>query len=132
MVFEDNVLSVTTRIKGSVTKALTGAAIEWRNGIVQSLTGDKHGIEYHLPASRGNGMYRASAPGESPASVTGALRTSYHWTIESDTTAIVGSDMPYAETLEKGNGHIAPRPHIQPGYELKKESIMAALTKDWG
>lgn len=65
------------------------------------LTGSRTGRIYEL----GSGPHQASAPGEPPASLSGALANSYTWTRMTDvatSSANAGSDLPYARTLEFG------------------------------
>lgn len=104
-------------------------ATEWRNGIVDALTGTRTGREYRT--GRGRATYRASKPGESPASVTGRLRSSYRTRIISDTEGEVGTPLDYGAILEKGSSRVSPRPHIEPGFRRKEKEIRAALERNW-
>jgi hypothetical protein len=66
--------------------------------------------------------HRASAPGEPPASDTGALLNSINHTIGVEATVYVriGSDKKYAIWLEHGapGARIEPRPFIVPGLHI--------------
>lgn len=123
----------TTKVKAAFgknsRKAVEAAAIEWRNGIVQCLTGERSGKTYRRPGTKA--PYRASRPGEAPASVTGRLRSSYRVRVLSNTEAEVGSPLDYAEKLEKGTSRMLPRPHIEPGFQKKRGEIENALQQNW-
>jgi hypothetical protein len=129
MVITNNAAQIKTAFHKNSRKAVEAAAIEWRNGIVECLTGTRSGREYRKPGTRA--MYRASRPGEAPASVTGRLRSSYRVRVISDTEAEVGSPLDYAEKLEKGTSRMLPRPHIEPGFQKKRREIEAALQTTW-
>jgi hypothetical protein len=101
-------------------------AIEWRNGIIETLTGNRTGKKYKV----GKGTwYTASAQGEAPASRTGKLRNSYRARVISDTESEVGSPLDYSYYLEKGTRHMTPRPHIIVGFYKKKKEIERAMLK---
>lgn len=118
------------RLKSSVAKAnrdaVQSAAIEWRNGIVEVLTGNRTGRRYKIGK---NAFYTASRAGEAPASRTGKLRSSYRFRIITDSEAEVGSPLEYSYFLEKGTRRMAPRPHVIVGFERKRKEIEAAIGK---
>lgn len=61
--------------------------------------------------------HQASAPGQPPATDTGRLLNSIYHVIEgvgSDLVAKIGSTVDYAEYLELGTRHMAPRPFERP------------------
>jgi len=78
---------------------------------------------------RGGQLYRASAPGEPPAVLSGALRTS--WGIratgnrQGGITAGISTNVKYAPWLNDGtkDGRIAPRPFEEPIIEMAKPKI---------
>jgi phage gpG-like protein len=47
-------------------------------------------------------IYQASAPGESPAVITGQLRDSVYFRVEGSNQLRIGADTPYARILELG------------------------------
>ena len=108
---------------------LLEATMEWHAGVIEDqLTGSRSGRTYLVPGTKKT--YTASAPGEAPASRTGVLRTGYRFRIVNKTgvyTGEVGSPEQYALWLEVGTSKMAPRPHLLPGYEGRKERILKAL-----
>lgn len=64
--------------------------------------------------------HRASAPGEPPASDTGALLNSISHKLDVEETVFVrvGSDKKYAIWLELGTRFMAARPFIRPGLDI--------------
>lgn len=64
--------------------------------------------------------HQASAPGEAPATDTGALVNSIQTRVESELVVVVESGMEYAPHLEYGapRANIAPRPAWTPEAEL--------------
>ncbi len=71
-------------------------------------TGPKTGRIYNKP---GRPPHQASAPGQAPATETGALAKSADYAAR-DLELEVGEREPYARRLEDGGGRIKPRPHI--------------------
>lgn len=112
---------------------LLHAIMEWHGGVVEDmLVGDRQGREYRIPGA--NRTYRASRPGEAPATQTGRLRSSYQFRIRdngNEKIAEVGSPLDYAVYLEKGTRRMAPRPHLLPGYYSREGRIKDALTRGW-
>ena len=86
----------------------------------------KSGRQY----SRGGRSWTASAPGEAPANVTGALADSISSRLESPHTAVVVATGELAHTMEFGTsgGKIAPRPFMMPAAEAKKGEVAALVT----
>lgn len=86
-----------------------------RATIVEEFNAPKTGREYRRPQG---GRYRASAPGEPPARLTGALLASISEPdVRHEPGALVGQIViaaPYAGYLERGTGRIAPRPFVKP------------------
>jgi hypothetical protein len=95
-------------------------------------TGGRSGYVYEV-----NGrMHQASAPGESPADLSGTLAASIGFTKMTDrpgSFATAGSDLSYATTLEFGGFskfdgkvvYVEPRPFLLPAFE---EAIQQAGT----
>lgn len=133
---------------------LTAAAMIWHAGVLRELRGNRSGKTYFVPGTGGvskqpvtvnvtsprykissytrmqnkrNGVkYKASAPGEAPASRTGDLRTSYIYRVRNN-YAEVGTPLKYAIALEKGTRKMAPRPHLGRAYVVNRQRIMDAL-----
>lgn len=64
--------------------------------------------------SRRGRLHQASAPGESPAVLTGFLTNSINATFPNETTGIIGIGAEYAEYLERGTSRMARRPFVEP------------------
>lgn len=137
---------------------LTAAAMIWHGGVIRELRGQRSGRVYQVPGTgrvepvpvtvnvtsprykiqsytrmqnkrTGGRVYTASAPGESPASRLGDLRTSYRYRVKSN-YAEVGTPLKYGLTLEKGSRKMAPRPHLRKAYQVNRERIIAALGRN--
>lgn len=112
---------------------LLNATRIWHNEIINGqLTGQRSGRVYRIPGTRRT--YRASSPGEPPASRTGILRTGYRFrviTLNDQLTGEVGSPEDYAVWLEKGTRNMAKRPHMVPAFERRKSDIHGALGLRW-
>lgn len=76
------------------------------------------------------GSHQASAPGEAPASETGALVSGLQVQIRGNQhsrSAVIISSDPKASMLEFGTRKMAPRPHMTPALINKKAECYAAL-----
>ncbi len=104
-------------IRTSVEAAVQATALEALTDVRRAIQGPpKTGREYPRGVN-GDKVHRASAPGEAPATDTGALVSStYLSRIDADTQAI-GSRLDYAFYLEFGTMKIAPRPSWIPAAE---------------
>ena len=71
-------------------------------------TGKKTGRIYNVQGR----SHVASAPGEPPASITGALYKSYEYRVASWNTMRVGEGADYAKFLELGTRFMKPRQHL--------------------
>lgn len=78
---------------------------------------------------RGGRSYTASAPGEPPANVTGALADSITARADGD-GAIVSATGEIAHTMEFGTagGKIAPRPFLVPAAEAKRAELEKSVS----
>lgn len=124
----DNTNVILNRFDSNSQAKLTAAAQEWHKGVVKTLRGKRSGKVYRVPAT--NRTYRASAPGQAPASRTGDLRTSYRFIVKRS-EALIGSPLHYAPKLEKGTRKMAPRPHLRVAYQNNRQAIINALRGDW-
>lgn len=120
MTVVNNVAKVTIAMGKNNRQTVERMAIEWRNGIVETLTGNRTGRRYKVGKKR---WYTASRAGEPPASRTGKLRSSYRVRVLNDNEAEVGSPLDYSLFLEKGTRNMAPRPHIIVGFYKKEKEI---------
>lgn len=130
MTYTSHVKEVNSKFDKSCRRAVEAGAHVWRNGILQTLTGNRHGRTYFVPGTHKE--YTASAPGEAPASVTGDLRTSYDIKVISDTEAHVGTPLKKAVYLEYGTEvdgvqRMAPRPHFWISAEKNEAAIKKAI-----
>lgn len=121
----EELLNLPSVANASMARVLNGVAqstaIRTRNRI---LTGGRSGRIYQTES----GVHRASAPGEPPANLSGALAASYTFTRMTDrpgSFATAGSDLSYAATLELSGFSdfegevvwVAARPHLLPSFE---------------
>ena len=126
----EELLALPAVASASVARVLNGVAQSTAmRAKARILTGARSGHIYSV-----NGVpHRASAPGEPPANLSGALAASIRFTRITDrldSAATAGSDLSYATTLEFGgfsefNGEaiwIEPRPFLLPSFE---EAIIA-------
>lgn len=101
-------------------------------------TGTRSG---HVYLTEG-GVHQASAPGEPPANLSGALAGSIRSTRMTDrpgSFATAGSDLAYAQVLEFGgfsdfNGkpvYVEPRPFLVPSFEEAIVGVEARLKKEF-
>lgn len=98
-------------IRQAVGGEIAAIAAEAEAGIKLKIQqGSKSGRIY----TRGKRAHQASAPGESPASDTGALLGSIYSERETDLTYTVGSRAVYAAYLEYGTRKMAERPFFRP------------------
>lgn len=121
---ENNSAKIILAMGKNNRRTVEAMAIEWRNGIVETLTGERTGRRYKIGKTR---FYRASKAGEAPASRTGKLRSSYRVRVLNDNEAEVGSPLDYSIYLEKGTRRMSPRPHIIVGFRKKEEAIRKAF-----
>lgn len=157
--FRSNAPEVRAQIKRGLQANLKAAAMLWHGGVIDDqLTGTRSGRTYRVPGTgskekkpivikpkhprykvssfirrapviSGGVMYKASRPGEPPASRLGDLRISYKYRVKG-LAAEIGSPLPYALALEKGTSKMAPRPHLMRGFNSRRTEIMAALNKE--
>lgn len=131
--FQDNSGEAIRALDDAQENRLLEAVTEWHAGVVEDmLTGTRSGREYRIPGS--SRTYRASRPGEAPATVTGRLRSSFQFRVREEggkKVGEVGSPLDYALYLEKGTKRMAPRPHLVPAYYKREDNIKSALQREW-
>lgn len=131
---KDQVLALTEQAARRKVAAM-GMAVRTKL-LMEVLVGERNGRWYRVPKTKRR--YRASAPGEAPASRTGDLRRSYRvgqvQSLPGVPGAIVkvGSPLAYAAHLESGTQNMASRQHLGPAVELAKPDMEAILRGDWG
>ncbi len=104
-------------IGSAVSKAIDATALESVSDVRRAIQGPpKTGREYPR-GKNGDKVHRASAPGEAPATDTGALVSSIYFNRLNDTTAAIGSRLEYAFYLEFGTLRMAARPSWVPSVE---------------
>lgn len=138
-----NVDKLTKEMEANFQKAMKRAVYTVHRELTHVLSGSRSGKMYPVPGtrnserqgtSRGEGkkpkkvkLYRASAPGEAPASRLGDLRTSYRPIVEGrgfNAVGKVGTPLKYGPMLEHGTKKMAKRPHLSVAFELSKEKWM--------
>ena len=100
-------------------KAMLKAAMRVHRGVTRALSGGRSGKLYKVPGTKAK-YYKASRPGESPASRLGHLRTSYKYLVKGkgmDAIGYVGSPLDYSHYLEYGTYKMAPRPHLKVAFK---------------
>lgn len=108
----------------AVDEVAEDAALNINTDVVQAIIqGPKTGRIY----KRGGVFHQASAPGQAPASDTGALVASIQTNKVGDGVYEVSSRMKYAEYLEFGTRKMAPRPAWVPAVEKERPEFMAAI-----
>jgi phage gpG-like protein len=104
-------------VAADVSKAVVATALEALTDVRKAIQGPpKTGREYPRGAN-GDKIHRASAPGEAPATDTGALVSSTYLSRIDDTTQAIGSRLDYAFFLEFGTLRMEPRPSWVPAAE---------------
>ena len=99
--------------------------------VLDTLSGNRSGQVYDHPSN--NTTYKASAPGEPPASPTGELIQSIQSTVVSTNTSdigTVGSTSDIAPILENGALNMAPRPFIGPSFDRATPQLRQILGGD--
>ena len=127
--------SFAKEAEAGIATAITATALEINTEIKKMIQrGPKTGVVYR----RGGGQnlsseHQASAPGEAPATDTGALVSSVYFEQTNKLTATIGSRLAYAYYLEFGTRYIAPRPAWVPATEKGRPKLVkridAALRK---
>jgi hypothetical protein len=77
----------------------------------------------------GNVLHQASAPGEAPASDTGALATNVTVNHDGPSDWSTTWNEEYAPDLEYGTPTILPRPFARPAVEAVKERFLSAIRR---
>lgn len=106
-----------TAIERGVRQGLYMTGKAYSRHCKDELKKPKNGRVYRVKLGKRRVTYRASAPGEYPAKLTGALRRSVDFRILGAATLEFGAgglDVPYAKWLEEGTSKMAARPYLRP------------------
>jgi hypothetical protein len=104
------------KAEAEIAKAVTAAALTITNDIKRAIQGPPKTGRIYKRGKLGRN-HQASAPGEAPATDTGALVNSIAYKQETKLSAIVSSRLNYAPWLEYGTRRIAPRPSWRPAVD---------------
>ena len=116
-------------VAAQVRKAVAATALEALTDVRRAIQGPpKTGREYPRGAN-GEKIHRASAPGEAPATDTGALVSSTYFTKVDDYTSAIGSRLDYAFWLEFGTLRMEPRPSWVPAAEKNAPRLEKRLAR---
>lgn len=139
LTYTSNLPDVLSQTEQAINRKLRAMAdVSRLKLLTEVLVGQRDGNEYPLPDSKTKPpkTWRASKPGEAPASRLGDLRRSYKvGSIEGqglDKTIKLGSQVPYSVWLEFGTKRMAERPHLRPAMRLSKPEHEEILRGDWG
>lgn len=110
-------------------KRLYAAANAGKTQVVKNLTGTRSGIRYRVPGHAGT-WYTASAPGEYPASASGALRSEIQIAIKGD-DGYIGSTKEYSIALEKKDPMKGGREWLRPSLEQARPEMLKKIMERW-
>jgi hypothetical protein len=103
----------------------------WQEGMATQ-TGAASLLSTGAGAAGRRGFYRASAPGEPPATRLARLRQSVKYSVRrgrDDAVGVVGTPLEYGVYLEKGTGKMRPRPWLSVGFGRSRAKVRAILTR---
>ncbi len=116
-------------IADQVSKAVEATALEALTDVRRAIQGPpKTGREYPRGAN-GDKIHRASAPGQAPATDTGALVGSTYISRINSFTQAIGSRLDYAFYLEFGTLRMEPRPSWVPAAEKNAPRLEKRLAR---
>lgn len=130
---EDRLPELRTLSERSIRRKVYAMGTTVREKLLtEVLIGNRSGQWYRVPGTKRT--YRASLPGEAPATRLGDLRRSYRvGNVEGsglNANVKVGSNLKYAPVLEAEDA--LNRPHLSTAGELAKSDIEEILRGDWG
>ena len=73
--------------------------------------------------------HQASAPGESPAILSGTLSRSLYYKVRGSHQLEIGADAKYAGFLESGTSKMAARPFLQPVIDKQRRNTRDSILK---
>ena len=110
----------------SLDEALNATGLETISDVKRAIQrGPKTGRKYQ----RGRKVHIASAPGQAPATDTGALVSSIYYRRIDDYTVAVGSRLDYAFHLEFGTRRMAARPSWLPAAEKNAARLQKRIAR---
>lgn len=116
-------------IADQVSKAVQATALEALTDVRRAIQGPpKTGREYPRGVN-GDKIHRASAPGQAPATDTGALVSSTYISQVDSFTQAIGSRLDYAFYLEFGTLRMEPRPSWVPAAEKNAPRLEKRLAR---
>lgn len=116
-------------VEDAVGRAVMASALEMLTDVRKQIQGPPKTGRTYKRGKGGKILHRASAPGEAPATDTGALVSSTYITKLSLMTAAIGSRLEYAFHLEFGTLNIEPRPSWMPAAERAAPRLEARVAK---
>lgn len=129
--------SVMASLRGTSLQNLSEASIFLKDAVQETLTGNRSGRVYRVPATKQK--YTASAPGEPPAVRLGDLKRAIsHKVNKAKLTAIVGPRLigqdpkkQYPVWLEFGTKKMSPRPYMKPTFDKSKDTVIQIMKEGW-
>jgi hypothetical protein len=105
------------RVEKGVSDAINATALETLTDVRKAIQGPPKTGNLYPRGKGGDKVHQASAPGEAPATDTGALVSSTFFTKVNDLTVAIGSRLEYAFHLEFGTRKMEARPSWVPAAE---------------
>lgn len=127
--YTSNLEEVKVTLSRGYDRNIKKATVFLHGKVVKRLTGKRSGRKYLVPGTRK--QYTASAPGESPATATGRLRSfdGTDFDILAGAVGRVGFKVKYGLWLERGTKKMAPRPTIKPAFDDNADEIQAIMSE---
>lgn len=91
---------------------------------------DKTGRLYRITRFGRSYNHRASAPGQSPANISGNLIKNLFKKTGNDSTLTFGDRASYAGFLEKGTARMAKRPYLLKAIKAKRRDMISHFTHE--
>lgn len=113
------------KMRAGVSKVVRATAFSIEADEKKAILSPKGGRTY----VRGNTKHQASAPGEAPASDTGALVNSIQTKMVGDLSAEVAVNVEYGAGLEYGTTKVLARPFVAPAIEKNRKQFNDDLSK---
>lgn len=116
-------------VETAVDQAVMASALEMLTDVRKQIQGPPKTGAIYKRGKGGKISHRASAPGEAPATDTGALVSSTYITRIGPMTAAIGSRLAYAFHLEFGTWKMEPRPSWMPAAERARPRLEARVAR---
>ncbi len=121
----DNWDQIARKVRRAADDAAADAAHATEGRAKRSMSGRKSGRVYR----RRGREHQASAPGEAPAIDVGALANSLQVSRTGPQEHTVYTNKAYAEVLEGGGVHLAPRPYLGPAAEETRPEFVERVRR---